>query len=75
MLYASGADGVLKILDLNFEYKMKKISFKSIRVRMFVGMLGLIFILVLVVNAVVFRKYIGDMESSQLCGRHSPEDR
>ncbi len=62
MLYASGADGVLKILDLNFEYKMKKISFKSIRVRMFVGMLGLIFILVLVVNAVVFRKYIGDME-------------
>lgn len=29
---------------------------------MFLGMLGLIFVLVLVINAVVFRKYMGDME-------------
>ncbi len=41
---------------------MKKFTLKSIRAKMFLGMLGLIFVLVLVINAVVFRKYMGDME-------------
>lgn len=41
---------------------MKKINFKSIRTRIFLGMLGLIFVLVMVINVIVFRKYMGDME-------------